>query len=75
MTALVSDYDLVVNAVPGFMGFDSAQAIIKAGKDYACIAFYAEYPFELPVEINLPGGCIFSHSAGSESFLEDRHVI
>ena len=47
VTALVSKYDLVVNAVPGFMGFETAKAIIKAGKDCACIAFYEEDPFEL----------------------------
>jgi lysine 6-dehydrogenase len=47
VTALVSDYDLVVNAVPGFMGFETAKAIIKARKDCACIAFYEEDPFEL----------------------------
>ncbi|NQT96454.1 MAG: saccharopine dehydrogenase NADP-binding domain-containing protein [Candidatus Marinimicrobia bacterium] len=47
VTALVSNYDLVVNAVPGFMGFETAKAIIKAGKNCACIAFYEEDPFEL----------------------------
>ena len=47
VTVLVSDYDLVVNAVPGFMGFETARAIIKAGKNCACIAFYEEDPFEL----------------------------
>lgn len=47
VTALVSDYDLVVNAVPGFMGFETAKAIIKAAKSCACIAFYEEDPFEL----------------------------
>jgi len=47
VTALVSDYDLVVNAVPGFMGFKTAKAIIKAGKNCTCIAFYEEDPFEL----------------------------
>jgi len=47
VTVLVSDYDLVVNAVPGFMGFETAKAIIKAGKNCACIAFYEEDPFEL----------------------------
>ena len=47
VTALVSNYDLVVNAVPGFMGFETAKAIIKAGKDCTCIAFYEEDPFEL----------------------------
>ncbi len=47
VTALVSNYDLVVNAVPGFMGFETAKAIINAGKNCACIAFYEEDPFEL----------------------------
>jgi len=47
VTALVSDYDLVINAVPGFMGFETAKAIIKAGKHCTCIAFYEEDPFEL----------------------------
>jgi len=44
---LVSEYDLVINAVPGFMGFETAKAIIQAGKDSVCIAFYEEDPFEL----------------------------
>ncbi|MFC2151024.1 saccharopine dehydrogenase family protein [Bacteroidota bacterium] len=47
VTKLASDYDLVVNAVPGFMGFETAKAIIRAGKNCACIAFYEEDPFEL----------------------------
>jgi lysine 6-dehydrogenase len=47
VTDLVKNYDLVVNAVPGFMGFETAKAIIKAGKNCACIAFYEEDPFQL----------------------------
>ena len=47
VTSLVSGYDLAVNAVPGFMGFETARAIIKAGKNSTCIAFYEEDPFEL----------------------------
>jgi len=47
VTALAREYDLVVNSVPGFMGFETAKAIIKAGKNCACIAFYEEDPFEL----------------------------
>jgi len=47
VTSLVSNYDLVVNAVPGFMGFETAKAIIKARKNCTCIAFYEEDPFEL----------------------------
>ncbi len=47
VTRLVADYDYVVNAVPGFMGFETAKAIIRAGKDCVCIAFYEEDPFLL----------------------------
>lgn len=47
VTELVSDYDMAVNAVPGFMGFETAKAILKAKKNCACIAFYEEDPFEL----------------------------
>ncbi|WP_196140795.1 saccharopine dehydrogenase family protein [Aliikangiella sp. G2MR2-5] len=47
VTELVSHFDLVVSAVPGFMGFETAKAIIKAGKNCACISFYEEDPFEL----------------------------
>lgn len=47
VTVLVRDYDLVINAVPGFMGFETAKAIIQAGKNSICIAFYENDPFEL----------------------------
>jgi lysine 6-dehydrogenase len=47
VTSLVKGYDFVLNAVPGFMGFETAKAIIKAGKNCVCIAFYEEDPFEL----------------------------
>jgi len=46
-TDLVSGFDMAVNAVPGFMGFETAKAIIKAGKNSVCIAFYEEDPFKL----------------------------
>ncbi len=45
--AVVAGFDLVINAVPGFMGFQTLQAIIEAGKDVVDIAFYAENPFDL----------------------------
>ena len=44
---LVSDYDVVVNAVPGSMGFTTARTILRSGKDCVCIAFYEEDAFEL----------------------------
>jgi saccharopine dehydrogenase-like NADP-dependent oxidoreductase len=47
VTDLVSDYDFVVDAVPGFMGFQTLKAVIEAGKNVIDIAFFAEDPFEL----------------------------
>ncbi|MCK9421873.1 MAG: saccharopine dehydrogenase NADP-binding domain-containing protein [Bacteroidales bacterium] len=44
---LVSEYDMVVNAVPGFMGFQTLRAIIEAGKNAVDIAFFIEDPFQL----------------------------
>ncbi|MFZ4521601.1 MAG: saccharopine dehydrogenase C-terminal domain-containing protein [Bacteroidales bacterium] len=47
VTDLVSGYDMVINAVPGFMGFQTLKAIITAGKNVVDIAFFIEDPFEL----------------------------
>lgn len=47
LKSLVSDFDLVVNAVPGFMGFKTLKHCIEAGKDIVDIAFYPEDVFEL----------------------------
>ncbi len=47
VSALVADYDLVINAVPGFMGFQTLQTIIEAGRNVVDIAFYSENPFDL----------------------------
>lgn len=44
---LIADHDLVLNAVPGFMGFQTLRAIIEAGKDVVDIAFYPDNPFDL----------------------------
>lgn len=45
--SLVDEFDLVLNAVPGFMGFATLQAIVSAGKDVVDIAFFPEDPFQL----------------------------
>ncbi|MEJ2594806.1 MAG: saccharopine dehydrogenase C-terminal domain-containing protein [bacterium] len=42
LRSLVADYDLVVNAVPGFMGFQTLKECIMMSKDVVDIAFYAE---------------------------------
>ncbi|MCJ7555188.1 MAG: saccharopine dehydrogenase family protein [Ignavibacteriaceae bacterium] len=47
VSALLKDYDIVLNAVPGFMGFNALKEIIKAGKNVVDIAFFPENPFEL----------------------------
>ncbi len=44
---IVANYDLVIGAVPGFMGFNTVKAVIEAGKNIVDISFFAEDPFEL----------------------------
>ena len=44
---LVKDFDLVIGALPGFMGFKTAKTIIEAGKNMVDISFFSEDPFEL----------------------------
>ena len=43
----VVDADLVINAVPGFMGFETLRAVIEAERDVVDIAFFPEDPFLL----------------------------
>lgn len=40
-------FDLVVGAVPGFMGLRNAQWVIEAGKNMVDISFFPEDPFQL----------------------------
>jgi len=47
VATLVAGHDMVINAVPGFMGFRTLQAIIGAGKNVVDIAFFIEDPFVL----------------------------
>jgi saccharopine dehydrogenase-like NADP-dependent oxidoreductase len=44
---LIANADFVINATPGFMGFESLKRIINAGKNAIDIAFYPEDMFEL----------------------------
>ncbi|MGC9467939.1 MAG: saccharopine dehydrogenase family protein [Anaerolineae bacterium] len=43
----VSDCDLVICAVPGFMGFETLEKVIRAGKDVVDISFFPEDSFLL----------------------------
>jgi saccharopine dehydrogenase-like NADP-dependent oxidoreductase len=47
LSSLVQPFDLVVGAVPGFMGFETVRSVIEAGKNMVDISFFAEDPFEL----------------------------
>ena len=55
VTALVSEYDLVLSAVPGFMGYRTLRAIIDAGRNVIDIAFFPEDPFELDEAARVAG--------------------
>lgn len=43
----IHDADLVISAVPGFLGFKTLQTILEAGKNVVDIAFFSEDPSEL----------------------------
>lgn len=43
----LEDHDLVICAVPGFLGFQTLQSIIEAGKDVVDISFFPEDALEL----------------------------
>jgi saccharopine dehydrogenase-like NADP-dependent oxidoreductase len=44
---IVASFDLVIGAVPGFMGYKMMEEVIKAGKNIVDISFYPEDPFGL----------------------------
>ena len=43
----IDQFDLVVGAVPGFLGFQTARAVIECGKNMVDISFFPEDPFLL----------------------------
>jgi len=43
----VKNADLVIGAVPGFMGFNMLKNVIESGKNIVDISFFPEDPFEL----------------------------
>ena len=47
LTGRVKLFDLIICAVPGFMGYKTVKNIIDAGKDVVDISFFEEDPFEL----------------------------
>lgn len=47
LQSYLSPFDLVVGAVPGFLGFQTVSAVIEAGKNMVDISFFSEDPFAL----------------------------
>jgi lysine 6-dehydrogenase len=47
LSLIVKPFDLVVGAVPGFMGYQTAKAVIESGKNMVDISFFPEDPFTL----------------------------
>lgn len=45
--ALVANHDLVLSAVPGFMGYETLRSVIETGRNVVDIAFFSEDPFDL----------------------------
>ena len=45
--SLVGGFDLVLGAVPGFLGFRTLEAVLEAGRPMVDIAFFPEDPFAL----------------------------
>lgn len=47
LQAAIKDVDLVIGAVPGFMGYRTAERVIRAGKNMVDISFFPEDAFGL----------------------------
>ncbi|WKZ60228.1 MAG: saccharopine dehydrogenase C-terminal domain-containing protein [Cyclobacteriaceae bacterium] len=47
LAELIKPFDLVVGAVPGFMGYQTVKTVIEAGKNMVDISFFPEDPFLL----------------------------
>ncbi|OFY82186.1 MAG: saccharopine dehydrogenase [Bacteroidetes bacterium RIFCSPLOWO2_12_FULL_35_15] len=47
LTAAITPFDLVVCAVPGFMGFETLKTIIETGKNVVDISFFPENSLDL----------------------------
>src|SRR5258706_471065 len=47
LSSTIQPFDLVVGAVPGFLGFQTVKTVIEAGKNMVDISFFPEDPFLL----------------------------
>jgi len=47
LNKVISDSDLVIGALPGFMGFKALKSVITTGKNIVDVSFFPEDPFQL----------------------------
>ena len=72
LKSLVKEHDLVISAVPGFMGFRTLERIIECGKNVVDIAFFPEDMFLLDAkakEMNVTAICDIGVAPGMSNVL------
>ena len=72
LKSLVKQHDLVISAVPGFMGFRTVERIIECGKNVVDIAFFPEDMFLLDAkakEMNVTAICDIGVAPGMSNVL------
>lgn len=72
LKSLVKDHDLVISAVPGFMGFRTLERVIECGKNVVDIAFFPEDMFLLDAkakEMNVTVICDIGVAPGMSNVL------
>ncbi len=72
LKSLVKQHDLVISAVPGFMGFRTMERIIECGKNAVDIAFFPEDMFLLDAkakEMNVTAICDIGVAPGMSNVL------
>jgi len=72
LKSMVREHDLVISAVPGFMGFRTLERIIECGKNVVDIAFFPEDMFLLDAkarEMNVTAICDIGVAPGMSNVL------
>jgi len=72
LKSLVNNHDLVLSAVPGFMGFRTLERVIEYGKNVVDIAFFPEDMFALDAkarEMNVTAICDIGVAPGMSNVL------
>jgi len=73
---LLNDFDIVVTAVPGFMGFKTLEAVINCGKNIVDISFFPEDVLQLDKLAKEKGVTVITDcgvAPGMSNFIIGRH--